>query len=274
MPFLRCEACGAKALPIATRCPSCETPFESRSAGASRRELRPCHACDSLLPRQAESCRWCGEEVRRGPSRLAVLASAASVVLLLGGGWFLLERGAGDVITLSAPGGGEVALQEGGAAPGASSSVPSTSRSSTRGSDRVASSTPPASGEAQVPPSDPSETRSAANVTPSPPAQGEPRPASDRPGNDRPASDRQASDRPAIFSLADPAAADGWVRAVARTFVNVRAQPASDSEVQGVVAENDVVFLGDARGAWRQVRTTAGVGWVWEPLFQVGSEGP
>jgi SH3-like domain-containing protein len=61
---------------------------------------------------------------------------------------------------------------------------------------------------------------------------------------------------------------------VARTFVNVRSAPASNSAVQGVVAENATVFLGDTRGAWRQIRSGGVAGWVWEPLFNVGSEGP
>ncbi|TVP55689.1 MAG: hypothetical protein EA351_10135 [Gemmatimonadales bacterium] len=63
---------------------------------------------------------------------------------------------------------------------------------------------------------------------------------------------------------------EGWMRAVARTFVNIRSTPAADGEVRGVVAENDVVLLGDARGSWREVRSGDIAGWAWEPLFQVG----
>ncbi|TVP48481.1 MAG: SH3 domain-containing protein, partial [Gemmatimonadales bacterium] len=56
--------------------------------------------------------------------------------------------------------------------------------------------------------------------------------------------------------------------------VNVRSAPASNSSVQGVVAANTTVFLGDTQGAWRRIRSGGVVGWVWEPLFHLGSEGP
>lgn len=175
------------------------------------------------------------------------------------------------MITLSAPGSPEVAWEGGAeAAGGAPFSAPSP-RSSTRGADRVAPSASPDAPTSPAPGGAGSSAATEGSASPGPSsAPSAPAGEEDRQPEDR----RQGEDRPAIFSLPDPATADGWVRAVARTFVNVRAQPASDSEVQGIVAENDVVFLGDARGAWRQVRTTAGVGWVWEPLFQVGSEGP
>ncbi len=92
-----------------------------------------------------------------------------------------------------------------------------------------------------------------------------------------PAEPESAGDEPADVAPSEVASdagdresEEGWMRAVARTFVNIRSTPAADGEVRGVVAENDVVLLGDARGSWREVRSGDIAGWAWEPLFQVG----
>jgi len=92
MPYLRCETCGARALPIATRCPSCQDPFDfgteaSRLAIHRPRleRLRPCRSCDSLIDPESERCRWCDtpNPIRAGGVRPVVLAGGA--VALVGG---------------------------------------------------------------------------------------------------------------------------------------------------------------------------------------------
>jgi hypothetical protein len=227
MPYLRCHACGAKALPIATRCPSCEAPFEVPGDPASRRRMRPCPQCDSLLAREAEACRWCGAALA-GLGLTPVRAGiAAGVCVALVGAWALLGGGGDDVVFFFAPE-SEVVL-----APVTAALPPSTPAPSTPASSALRAANEPEQ----------------ATLTPEP------------------------AEPAASFEVAEEEE-NGWVRAVARTFVNVRAAPTSDGLVEGVVAENTVVFLGDARGAWRRIRSGSVAGWAWEPLFTVASEGP
>lgn len=240
MPYLRCDDCGAKALPIATRCPACEAPFEARGPGTSPTRLRACPACDSLVPRDAERCRWCDEELGGRLSARTRSGIAAGFVLLLAGGWAFADSRSSDVVTLSAPKSEALPSVDVASPPPPTTLPPAASRSPSTAAPpaTAAARTPTAPPTAPTPATTPAPTRVLATPVPAPSDDG------------------------------------GWVQAVARTFVNVRSAPGSDSEVQGVVPENAVVFLGDARGAWRQVRAGSVAGWAWEPLFRLGSEGP
>lgn len=266
MPYLRCDACGAKALPIATRCPSCELPFPSDVGGtraAALGRMQACGGCDSLLPQGTEACRWCGELVgSRAGIRWRIGLAAGLLLLLAGGGVHLATRDA-DVIRLAAPE-TEVAMAPPAAAPPAPAPLQEPTPPRSASASRSSTTAPPA--PAPAPPS----------ATPSTPLAG-PDPVAPDPATPDPIAPDRSPPVRAMPAVPLPEAAtpgDGWVRAVARTFVNIRTAPDSDASVQGVVAENDVVFLGDARGAWRQIRSGSVLGWVWEPLFQVGSEGP
>jgi len=270
MPYLRCDECGAKALPIATRCPACEAPFEARGPGTSPTRLRACPGCDSLVPRDAERCRWCDEELGGRLSPRTRSGIAAGFVLLLAGGWAFADSRTPDVVTLSAPVSEVVSSQ------GMTPSPPPASLPPAAGADETDPGQAPveasaAEAPAQAPASAPAQARASAPAqarapTPAPvsaPASAQPEPARTTPAAPAPAPQVSA-----------PSTEGGWVQAVARTFVNVRTAPGSDSEVQGVVPENAVVLLGDARGAWRQVRAGSVAGWAWEPLFRVGTGGP
>ena len=259
MPYLRCEACHAKALPIATRCPACEAPFEA-SLRAGARRMRPCPGCDSLLPGDAATCRWCGEAVAERRSRSLQLTGAAVLLLVAVGA--LAWNGARDGQVTFLPGSSaEVNLPRAEAAP---PEAPTTTR--TRAGSGEAVTDGPAGAEGTLAQAGTPMGGDAAPGTGS-------AAADDRTPDASAPADRVADAR--SVDTTDEAAppAPGWVRAVARTFVNVRSSPGSDSEVRGVVSENDVVFLGDARGAWRQVRSGGVDGWVWEPLFTVASGG-
>lgn len=234
MPYLRCEQCGAKALPIASRCPSCEHPFPSRAghghaAGGRGSGERSCPDCDSIVSRDAVECRWCGTPLDTGLSKRAIggIGTAAAVAILAAGFHFwgpnadvVVLSGSGD----SAPRAAEIEPFQRAPAPG----------------------TPPAVDE----PSEPEE-------------RAEPQLA---------ASSEVADSAEPTTVDEDPAPAEAsgsWVRAVARTFVNIRSAPSSDGAIQGVVPENQLVLLGDAQGTWRRVRTDTVTGWAWEPLFNL-----
>ena len=92
MGYLRCEACGAKALAAASQCPSCLQLFDRDDAGGRRVALRRCRGCD-ILHRVDRPCHWCGDApvVSSTPwaARMAAVAAVAGLLWVgasLGGG--------------------------------------------------------------------------------------------------------------------------------------------------------------------------------------------
>jgi hypothetical protein len=62
-----------------------------------------------------------------------------------------------------------------------------------------------------------------------------------------------------------------WTPAVARTWVNVRADASRGGEVVGVIKPASRAMLGTDRAGWRQVRSTDVSGWVDPRLFEPDS---
>ncbi|GAB1340992.1 hypothetical protein [Gemmatimonas sp.] len=62
-----------------------------------------------------------------------------------------------------------------------------------------------------------------------------------------------------------------WVPAVARTWVNVRADASRGGEVVGVIKPASRAMLGTDRAGWRQVKSTEVSGWVDPRLFEPDS---
>src|SRR6185312_17086419 len=62
MRFVRCEACGAKALVAASGCPHCGTSLGLRDSRGEPLALAHCPTCDLYYPRKLGECRWCGTE--------------------------------------------------------------------------------------------------------------------------------------------------------------------------------------------------------------------
>ena len=62
-----------------------------------------------------------------------------------------------------------------------------------------------------------------------------------------------------------------WVPAVARTWVNVRADASREGDVVGVIKPTDKAMLGIGRSGWRQVKSPDVVGWVDPRLFEADS---
>ena len=113
MAYLRCSDCGAKALRIATRCPSCGSSFPLHDERGERIHFRRCRGCDIHIPRQEDRCQWCSTEARDLPWRPA--AAAAALILLLGGGGLFLARTPGVFSSFDASAG--TALASRGEAP-------------------------------------------------------------------------------------------------------------------------------------------------------------
>lgn len=257
MPYLRCETCGARALSIATRCPACEAPFELGSGTsdpeASRKRLnglRPCRACDSLIASNSEQCRWCEapRPIRSGGARWFMLA----VVLLgVGVGVWALAPHIGSFDGRLTP------VRDAGIIGDPVSDDPA----DPAGPDDAAD--PASVGAAEPSPLPPLEA-SLGGVTSN-------ALASNAVAFDSPLTPANPVRAPNAVRTPEPAppALEGWVRAVTRTFVNVRTGPGTEAAIVGVLSENTSVQLGPRRGAWREVRAGQLVGWAFEPLFIV-----
>lgn len=82
MSYLRCTACGAKALSAATQCPRCTAPFALTDAHGRRVRLTACRGC-GYLHRADTPCHWCGVLPPPTWRQPAVQRRAAAAALLL-----------------------------------------------------------------------------------------------------------------------------------------------------------------------------------------------
>lgn len=63
MAYVRCDSCGAKALEVASKCPTCAHPFDVFSASGERVALSRCSGC-GIKHRRDRRCHWCAESTR------------------------------------------------------------------------------------------------------------------------------------------------------------------------------------------------------------------
>ncbi len=80
MGFLRCTACGSKALVAASQCPRCAHPFRLLNSRGDRVKLSRCRGC-GIMHRFDETCHWCGVLPKVAWQSPAVWRSAAAVLL-------------------------------------------------------------------------------------------------------------------------------------------------------------------------------------------------
>jgi Zn ribbon nucleic-acid-binding protein len=95
MAYLRCTACGAKALRAATQCPRCTVPFALSDAQGRRVALRECRGC-GYLHRVDAPCHWCGvlpPPAWRQPAVQRRMAMAVVTLLAAGAGWGVVASG-------------------------------------------------------------------------------------------------------------------------------------------------------------------------------------
>jgi hypothetical protein len=92
MGYLRCDACGAKALSAASTCPRCHHVLDLYDVGGRRVALRRCSGCD-LMHRTDRPCPACGDvpvsSARPWALRAAAVAGIAATLWVgasLGGG--------------------------------------------------------------------------------------------------------------------------------------------------------------------------------------------
>lgn len=93
MGYLRCEACGAKALSAASTCPRCAAPFSLHDGRGERVALKQCSGC-GIMHRRDRACHWCGERpvsAWRSPAVLKSATGIAAVALVAVGSWTMRE---------------------------------------------------------------------------------------------------------------------------------------------------------------------------------------
>lgn len=248
MAYLRCTACGSKALIAASQCPRCTQPFNVHDARGERVKLVKCRGC-GIMHRHDSLCHWCGErgrglqipkQVWRSAAALLLTAGTASAVWNFGPairdfGGAIARDVQREVQRDRAADAAERARLVAGSMPASRSTVP------TDAAPNVAA-TQLASAEL-----------SAANAV-------------------------MLSDT-AVTGVADGALdlmtaqmdSVQWTPVVARTWVNVRSDASRGGEVVGVIKPASRAMLGTDRAGWRQVRSTEVSGWVDPRLFETDS---
>lgn len=248
MAYLRCTACGSKALIAASQCPRCAQPFNVHDARGERVKLVKCRGC-GIMHRHDSLCHWCGErgrglqipkQVWRSAAALLLTAGTASAVWNFGPairdfGGAIARDVQREVQRDRAADAAERARLVAGSMPASRSTVP------TDAAPNVAA-TQLASAEL-----------SAANAV-------------------------MLSDT-AVTGVADGALdlmtaqmdSVQWTPVVARTWVNVRSDASRGGEVVGVIKPASRAMLGTDRAGWRQVRSTEVSGWVDPRLFETDS---
>lgn len=232
MGYLRCEGCGSKALSAASTCPKCSAPFSLHDARGERVPLKKCSTC-GIMHRRDRSCHWCGDKAATAwrSSKVTRSISGIAAVALVAVGSWSVREQAANVIAEAM-----VVIK----------SPPAPSNS-------IAAVAPQGAPVA-------SQTELAPIVDSSAPAVAQaPEPMLD--------SVHVASAEGAL------ATSDSirWVPAVARTWVNVRADASREGDVVGVIKPADKAMLGIGRSGWRQVKSPDVTGWVDPRLFEADS---
>ena len=239
MAYLRCHACGAKALEVASTCPTCSHPFDVFSAAGERMALRRCSGC-GIMHRRDLQCQWCP---KASPSRwrsAAVTRATVGVGLAAFATIGVMRYGtdAQDILAQSSR-----VLSVGIAGvPSATASQPSLTP--------LLATLDSAANKATA------DTAIAMNMAP----QGA--------GVVQDSANAMTT-LPLVADSVVSTTMATWVPMVARTWVNVRNDANRGGNVVGVINPASRAMLGETRGGWRQVRSSDVVGWVDPKLFDV-----
>lgn len=224
LQYVRCDACGAKALFAASRCPKCAHAFFLRNHRGGMVPLAHCRKCDTYYPRAVGGCKWCGTKLGPAMVRGSTIAIAGLVAIALAA--LVYFQGFADR---------GVAQESGPDTPApASESVVVTSPPAVVPvvGDSVAPDTLPNDSTLAAPAAAVAVTTAPAVATVAPP-----------PGSGLPAT-------------------TAWTRAVAITFINVRSAADRKAPVVGVINPSTSVELGARLHGWREVRAANLKGWA------------
>ena len=263
MRLVRCDACGSKAILAASQCPKCAQPLYVRNTRGDEVPLTRCRGCDTYYPQSRDGCRWCTAEPRR--TRVPRWAATAAGILVMAGAALSAARflpasnpAPAPNVATPPPSPRQVAVRE----PAIKRLPPVTAVPALA----VAATLPPASSRPAIVANDNASSGDPA-VT-----------VKDDTGSARPAvtaNHDTSSGRMGTMNQGTDSGrtSDKSGRAFARatTWVNVRAEPSSESSVVGIVRPDSIVTIGDSRRGWRRVTTSRFSGWAAGKLFVVDS---
>lgn len=232
MRLVRCDACGSKAILAASQCPKCAEPLYVRDSRGDDVPLTRCRACDTYYPRSRENCRWCSAARPVGVPRWA--STVAGVVVIAG------------VVIIA------------GAALGVSRFVPATSPRSAPNVTQPEEPSPPLRVVAREP-----------GITRLPPATIVPVVAAGTLTTGLALRHTRTVNLPPDSGRRGDARGRSFARAT--TWVNVRAEPNSESSVIGIILPDSIVERGELRRGWRRIITLRLTGWAAEKLFVADS---
>ncbi len=240
MRFVRCNACGAKALLAASQCPKCSQWLGLRDEQGEMLPLARCGSCHCYHPRAQGACRWC-EAARPGPRAALFAWGGLGVVLIAGVAWGAVRVFGGS----------------GAAAPPRLTAMAMTVA-------QQPSATPSDSGQPVQ--QDSAPARNAAVEQPATTSQ--PRPTTIQPQSAT-VSAATTTSVPVGSTAGDTVRPMPGDEGTARNWVNVRAGTGRNSEILGVITPDTRVRFGRVRGAWIEVRTPHLSGWADSRLFSV-----
>ncbi len=244
MAFLRCTRCGSKALVASSQCPKCAHPFNLLDARGERAKLKRCRSC-GIVHRADTLCHWCGEvkglslpkwtSLRVNSSTWRTAVAVALMTTVAGGVWRFAPQAKLAASAVRTPADDVRSLSvSGDVRQNEAAGVPIR-----RSAAPATVTTEPAVAAAAVAPG-------AAGTT----------------------TVEVSASAPSV----DGAAGEiRWTPAVARTWVNVRADAGRGGTVVGVIKPAARAMLGTGRAGWSQVRSRDIRGWVDPRLFEVDS---
>jgi len=239
MDFVRCDACGAKAILAASQCPKCADPLYVRNERGDDVRLARCRSCHTYYPASREGCRWCSAVTRATVPPWIPKSAAAVMAIAVGwGGWQVLPAGSPREPTP------DVMTQ-----PQAVTRLVSVAV--------LPSSAPHSTPRAKVLPAITTDTRARAAT------KGAPTAAATSVTQDQTSTTANAS------GPVHTAGSTELVSAKATTWVNVRAEANSKSAIVGIVLPDSIVELSESRRSWRRVSTRSFTGWAVAKLFVV-----
>jgi SH3 domain-containing protein len=259
MRSVRCDACGAKAMTAAAKCPKCSHLLDLRDGFGELLPLAYCSTCDSYYPEQLGECKWCHTKPERPPIGPKIWRGVgAGLGAVLAGVW-LIGNLTSDAKPQRAKTGAESVARKaaGDSIADSVKQAPPTTVVASANEDSltpVASPTPPVSAPIVLPQAAAQPIESPAAATVSAPIAATPRIMKSN-GTVAPTARRSSS---------------RWVRSVSRDWVIIRRDANKSSKVVASIGPNSRVELGESRGTWRRLRTKGVAGWV-EPrnLFDV-----
>jgi len=255
MRAVRCDACGAKAMIAAAKCPSCGHLFELRDGFGELLPLSYCSSCSSFYPESAGSCRWCGTQPERPPIDGKILRKVGIGIAAVVGSVFVIQNAASKGERPVVPRPKTVAVEKKATQQPTAplDSDIAMARAMLATNDSLASRPAPDSASKTTPPAVVEQVAIAPVATAPLPVASTPAPVA-----------AKAPQPKRVVSR--------WVRSVSRHWVTVRSGASKEARIIASIGPNSRVELGESRGDWRRIRAKGINGWV-EPRssFEVAS---